>query len=72
MISVASGSSLLETCGICGTRQGVLLRLNGTVTPISATLEEKQAFVSNYRVPVSDHFLRPVRTECGKDHQIEV
>jgi len=66
MIRVASDSSLLETCGICGTQDGDLLALDGQITPPGASLEQTQAFVSSYRVPVKDHFLRPVRSECGK------
>ncbi len=67
MIDVSSRSSLVETCGVCGTQRGQLLSPNGQITAIDANLEEKQAFVTSYRVPVSDHVLRPVRHECGKE-----
>ena len=66
MINSSSSSSLLETCGICGTQQGELLSLDGSITPLDASMEVKQAFVSGYRVPARDQSLRPVRPECGK------
>ena len=59
----------LDTCGICGTQQGQLRSLDGTVTPIDASMEAKQAFVSGYLVPARDQQLRPVRAECGKNHK---
>ncbi len=65
-IEASPGSSLLETCGICGTQQGQLLSLDGTVTAMDASMAEKQVFVASYRVPARNQLLRPVRPECGK------
>ena len=62
-LSVGTGSSLLESCGICGTQDGQLLTLNGTV---ATTPSERQAFVESYRVPAADQSLRPIRPECSK------
>ena len=61
-------SSLLETCGICGTRSGELLSLSGE---IASSPSERTAFVESYRVPVDDMSLRPLRQECGESAAID-
>ena len=62
-MSVGHDSSLVESCGICGTQDGRLLYLNGSVATIPS---ERQAFVESYRVPARDQSLRPIRAECSK------
>ena len=54
--------SLLENCGLCGSRSGQLLKRDGTV--ISMT--EAQQFANCYLVEPRDQILRPQRKECGK------
>ena len=62
-LSVQSGSSLLETCGICGTQSGQLLSLDGSVATNPA---QQQAFVESYRAPASAVTLRPIRPVCSE------
>lgn len=62
-ITVDSGSSLTQTCGLCGTQSGQLLTLSGGV---ATSLSERAEFVESYRVPAAEMSLRPVRTECSK------
>lgn len=64
-ISVGSGSTLGETCGICGSQGGELLFRNGSVATNPGVQQE---FVDSYRVtPDADMALRlPIRQECGK------
>ena len=63
-LSVGSGSSLGESCGICGTQSGELVYLNGTAATNPA---EQQEVVESYRVPAAEMSLRPIRPECGED-----
>ena len=62
-LGVGAGSSLLESCGICGTQSGQLLSLNGS---IATTPSDRQVFVESYRVPAAEQSLRPMRAECSK------
>ena len=62
---MGNGSSLNESCGICGTQSGELVYLNGTAATNPA---EQQSVVESYRVPpAADMSLRPIRPECGED-----
>ena len=63
-LSVGSGSSLNESCGICGTQSGELVYLNGTAATNPA---EQQSVVESYRIPAAEMSLRPIRPECGED-----
>ena len=62
VIEADSSNALQETCGICGTQNGQLLQLDGT---IARTMAEIADFVESYRVPARDQSLRPQRPECG-------
>ena len=64
-LSVGSGSSLGESCGICGTQSGELVYLNGTAATNPA---EQLEVVESYRVPAADMSLRPIRPECGEEN----
>lgn len=58
------GSSLLETCGLCGTQRGELLQLDGNIANIGDRTEV-EAFAQSYLVPADLQQLRPLRRECG-------
>lgn len=64
-IRVARESSLLETCGLCGTQNGELLRLDGTIANLG-DMSEVEAFAQSYLVPADEQQLRPIRRECGE------
>ena len=57
-----SGSSLQESCGICGTQSGRLRQLDGSTVTSPA---QRQGFVESYR-PSPDRQYLPQRTECGR------
>ena len=63
LFNVDSGSSLLETCGLCGTQNGQVIDLNGFV---ATTPMEFIEVANSYRTPARYQSLRPIRHECGK------
>ena len=63
-IRVQRGSSLLETCGLCGTQRGELLQFDGDLANIRNT-SSVDDFTQSYVVPASLTQLRPQRRECG-------
>ena len=64
-VSVSSGSSIGETCGLCGTQEGQLQFRNGDIADITDRVEV-EAFTMSYLVPARDQALRPQRRECGE------
>ena len=64
-VSVSSGSSIGETCGLCGTQEGQLQFRDGTFADITDRVEV-EAFTMSYLVPARDQALRPQRRECGE------
>ena len=61
--TVDSGSSLLQTCGICGTQNGQVIDLNGFV---ATTPAEHLKVAESYRTPARYQSLRVIRKECSK------
>ena len=62
-IAVDPGSTLLETCGICGTQSGRLIDLNGFE---ATNMMELRRVVESYRLAARYQTLRPIRPECSK------
>ena len=64
-VSIARDSSLASDCGLCGTRNGVLVLRNGATTT-TATDE----FITSFQVLPRNTFLMENREECGKQFHI--
>ena len=64
-MTVSSGSSLGETCGLCGTEQGQLRLPDGTVADITDRAQV-EAFTMSYLTPADQQSLRPIRRECSE------
>ena len=68
-MTVATGSSLGETCGLCGTQTGDLRRSDGTIADITDRAQV-EAFTMDYLTPADQQALRPIRRECSKYNYI--
>ena len=68
-MTVASGSSLGETCGLCGTQTGDLRRSDGTIADITDR-GQVEAFTMDYLTPADQQALRPIRRECSEYNYI--
>ena len=64
-VNISDTSTLGETCGLCGTTDGVLQFRNGNTANIM-NRTEVDAFANSYLVAPRDQFLHPQRRECGK------
>ena len=64
-VEYSTGSSLGETCGLCGTQTGQLRRADGSIADITDR-EQVEAFTMDYLTPADQQALRPVRRECSK------
>ena len=64
-MTVATGSSLGETCGLCGTQTGDLRRSDGTIADITDRAQV-EAFTMDYLTPADQQALRPIRRECSE------
>ncbi len=64
-MTVATGSSLGETCGLCGTQSGDLRRSDGTIADITDRAQV-EAFTMDYLTPANQQALRPIRRECSE------
>ncbi len=64
-MTVATGSSLGETCGLCGTQTGDLRRSDGTIADITDRVQV-EAFTMDYLTPADQQALRPIRRECSE------
>jgi len=67
VVTVNSGSSLGETCGLCGTEAGELRRADGSIANITDR-QEVMAFTMDYLVPADQQSLRDIRRECSKSY----
>ena len=54
-----------QLCGLCGSRNGSLMRPDGGTADIES-MAQVEAFAQSYLVPPRDQSLRPQRRECGK------
>ncbi|XP_064387502.1 uncharacterized protein LOC135335845 isoform X3 [Halichondria panicea] len=64
IVTVVTGSSLGETCGLCGTQSGDLRRTNGTIAEITDRAQV-EAFTMDYLTAADQQALRPIRRECS-------
>ncbi|XP_064387505.1 uncharacterized protein LOC135335846 isoform X3 [Halichondria panicea] len=64
IVTVVTGSSLGETCGLCGTQTGDLRRSDGTIADITDRAQV-EAFTMDYLTPADQQALRPIRRECS-------
>ena len=64
-VTVATGGSLGETCGLCGTRSGDLRRADGSIADITDRTQV-EAFTMDYLTPADQQALRPIRRECSE------
>ncbi len=64
-VTVGAGSSLGETCGLCGTRSGDLRRSDGSIADITDRAQV-EAFTMDYLTPADQQALRPIRRECSE------
>ena len=65
IVTVVTGSSLGETCGLCGTQTGDLRRSDGTIADITDRAQV-EAFTMDYLTPADQQALRPIRRECSE------
>ena len=69
IVTVVTGSSLGETCGLCGTQSGDLRRTNGTIAEITDRAQV-EAFTMDYLTAADQQALRPIRRECSEYNYI--
>ena len=61
----ATNDTLLNLCGLCGSRNGDLVRPDGSIAQ-RMNLAAVQSFAQSYLVEPREQILRPQRRECGK------
>ena len=60
-----NGSEIHDFCGLCGNRNGDLLKRDGSIANIT-NMAEVQNFAQCNLVEPRDQILRPQRRECGE------
>ena len=65
-VTVSDASVFGETCGLCGTTDGILLYSDGTTTANLMNMTEVDAFANSYLVDPRDQFLHDQRSQCGE------
>lgn len=65
-VNVSNSSLLQETCGLCGTTNGILLHSDGLTVADPTNLTQVAQFANSYIVPRDEQILRSERGECGK------
>ena len=65
-VTVSDASVFGQTCGLCGTTEGILLYSDGTTTANLKNVTEVDAFANSYLVNPRDQFLHNQRSQCGK------
>lgn len=66
-VSVSSISPIGETCGLCGTMQGVLLQSDRQTVADPMNRAQVDQFANSYMVPTAEQMLRSQRGQCGKN-----
>ena len=61
----APNDTVLNFCGLCGSRNGDLVRPDGSIAQ-RMDFAAVQSFAQSYLVEPRDQILRPQRRECGK------
>ena len=64
-IGVRASQNATEFCGLCGSRSGELLKLDGSVAD-RTDMAQRKDFARSYEVDPRDQILRLQRRECGK------
>ena len=64
-VQTPTGSEIQDFCGLCGNRNGDLLKRDGSLANIT-NMAEVQNFAQCNLVEPRDQILRPQRRECGE------
>ena len=68
-VTISNTSVLGQTCGLCGTTDGILLFSDGTTTANFMNMTEVNAFANSYLVEPRNQFLHTQRRECGESER---